>query len=259
MLSAAAAAASRASRALRPARRRRLSGSAQPLVELREYALHPEHAGAYLRATAAAADLRRTLLPLRLFATPDAGGALHVATHAYHYAGGHAERDARRAAAAASPAWAAYLDAARPCVQAQRASLFVEAPLVASCGGGLAAARAEAPAADCAFEMRRYKLVLGYETVPQFLALYGTGLPSKLAAPGTDEGTSLVTLMYTEVGRLNEVVEVWRHGNGTAGMERSRVAARGAKEWRDAVQQIAPLAVEFTTSILTPTAFSPIR
>eukprot|EP00536_Pseudo-nitzschia_multiseries_P009656 jgi/Psemu1/23852/gm1.23852_g len=42
---------------------------------------------------------------------------------------------------------------------------------------------------DCIFELRRYHLKLGYDTVPKFLDLYGAGLPSKLRAPGTDPRT----------------------------------------------------------------------
>ncbi|KAL3914643.1 MAG: hypothetical protein SGILL_006021, partial [Bacillariaceae sp.] len=40
-------------------------------------------------------------------------------------------------------------------------------------------------------EIRRYYLKLGYDTVPNFLSLYGDGLPSKLSAQGTDPETSL--------------------------------------------------------------------
>merc|ERR1712172_164832 len=83
------------------------------------------------------------------------------------------------------------------------------------------------------FEVRRYQLQLGYDTVPRFLSLYQEGLPSKLnEATGKDPTTSLITLLYSEVGPLNHVIEVWKHGNGTAAMERSRVAARQAQEWR---------------------------
>jgi hypothetical protein len=112
---------------------------------------------------------------------------------------------------------------------------------------------------DCILEIRRYKLILGYDTVPRFLSLYKAGLASKLNAQGTDPTTSLVTVMYSEVGRLNEVLEIWRHGAGARAMERSRVAARGAPEWRSAVAEIAGLAVDFTSTIHRPTSFSPLQ
>ena len=113
---------------------------------------------------------------------------------------------------------------------------------------------------DCILELRRYNLKLGYDTVPKFLELYGAGLPSKLEAPGTDPTTSLVTLLYSEVGRLNEVIEIWRHGNGVPAMEQSRAAARKAQEWRSAIASIADLAIEFRSTIHRPVlAFPPIK
>lgn len=107
------------------------------------------------------------------------------------------------------------------------------------------------------YEIRRYKLKLGYDTVPNMLSIYKSGLPSKLTAEGTDPTTSLVTLLYSEVGLLNEVIEIWRHGGGTEAMNRSRNAARGAHEWRKAVGGIADLATEFASAIHKPTSFSP--
>ena len=61
-----------------------------------------------------------------------------------------------------------------------------------------------------------------------------------------------------EVGQLNEVIEIWRHGS-TSAMERSRVASRSATEWRTSIAQIAELAMFFTSSIHKPLSFSPLR
>jgi hypothetical protein len=91
------------------------------------------------------------------------------------------------------------------------------------------------------------------------LRLYEAGLPSKLSAEGTDPTSELVTVLHTDVGPLNHVLEVWRHGAGTRAMNRSRGAARGAAEWRHAIAGIADLAVAFTTAIHKPAAFSPLR
>jgi hypothetical protein len=240
------------------------SSSGQPIVELREYVLRPEHAASYMQATAESAELRKSLVPLRFFSLPETGGQLHVATHAYYYEGGHAERDAKRNAMGANADWKAYISTCRPYADTQQSNIFVEAPLVKTMtqGGGvqgLASIPGELPGDNSILEIRRYKLKLGYDTVPKFLELYGAGLPSKLNAVGTDPTTSLVTLLYTEVGRLNEVIEIWRHGNGTQAMEQSRQAARGAQEWRQAIGSIADLALEFTSTIHKPTAFSPIK
>jgi hypothetical protein len=238
------------------------SAAAAPIVELREYVLRPEHSTSYMQATTDTADVRKSLAPLRFFSLPETGGQLHVATHAYYYEGGHAERDAKRAIMAANPDWKAYIQKCRPFADTQQSNIFVEAPLVSMAESGvqgLANIPGELPGDNSILEIRRYKLKLGYDTVPKFLDLYGAGLPSKLNAVGTDPTTSLVTLLYAEVGRLNEVIEIWRHGNGTQAMEQSRQAARGAQEWRQAIGSIADLALEFTSTIHKPTAFSPIK
>ena len=108
-------------------------------------------------------------------------------------------------------------------------------------------------------EIRRYNLKLRYDIVFKLLDLYGKGLQSKLNTKGTDPTTTLITLLYSEVGRLNEVIEVWRHGNGVAAMDKSRVAARQAKEWRTAIAKIAELAIDFSATIHKPLPFSPIK
>jgi len=218
----------------------------RPIVELREYALYPEHAAAYLQATNGSAELRRSLSPLRLFSLPETGGPLHTATHLYHYAGGHVERDETRRRMADNADWKTYVASIRPYAQTQSSTIWVEAPLVKEQQQhGLSEIPSNLPgdANNCILEFRRY----------------GAGLPSKLNAPGTDPTTSLVTVLSTEVGRLNEVMEIWRHGNGSTAMETSRHAARGAQEWRSAIASIADLAIEFTSTIHKPTKFSPIR
>lgn len=210
--------------------------------------------------TATTMPVRLSHTPCRLFSFPDTGGRLDVATHFYYYEGGHEMRNMALAGAASDPEWASYLATALPCVAAKHSSLFAEAPLVASTEGvcGLLGSPAAVDSGGgCIYEVRRYRLKLGYDTVPKFLNLYGAGLPSKLAAEGTDPSTSLTTVLYSEVGNLNEVIELWRHGGGTAAMERSRVAARTAPEWRDAIAQIAGLAKNFTSTIHRPAPFSP--
>lgn len=230
------------------------------LIELREYDLVPARSAEYMSLTATTMPVRLSHTPCRLFSFPDTGGRLDVATHFYYYEGGHEMRNMALAGAASDPEWASYLATASPCVAAKHSSLFAEAPLVASTEGvcGLLGSPAAVDSGGgCIYEVRRYRLKLGYDTVPKFLNLYGAGLPSKLAAEGTDPSTSLTTVLYSEVGNLNEVIELWRHGGGTAAMERSRVAARTAPEWRDAIAQIAGLAKNFTSTIHRPAPFSP--
>jgi hypothetical protein len=234
--------------------------SSIPIVELREYSLFPEYSSSFWEATERASDLRKEIYPLRLFSQPDSGGELNVATHAYYYAGGLTERDQVRRAVAHNEEWKVYTSGTGKCIQSMKSTIFAEAPLVKEANlPGLAAPLEAQPGENPILEFRRYYLKLGYDTVPQFLQLYGSGLPSKLNAEGNDPTTALVTVLYNEVGRLNEVIEIWRHGNGVAAMEQSRVAARKATEWRSAIANIADLAVEFRATIHKPASFSPIN
>jgi hypothetical protein len=231
-----------------------------PIVELREYLLFPEHSISYWEATERAAGLRQEIYPLRFFSQPESGGELNVATHAYYYAGGLTERDQVRRAVAQNEEWKSYIADTGKCLQSMKSTIFAEAPLVAEANlPGLGAPLESQPGDNPILELRRYYLKLGYDTVPKFMELYGSGLPSKLNAEGNDPTTALVTVLYNEVGRLNEVIEVWRHGNGVAAMEQSRVAARQATEWRSAIANIADLALEFRATIHKPAIFSPIN
>lgn len=247
--------------------------AASPIVELRQYHLHPEHAAAFLKATNEAADLRKSLVPLRFFSVAETGTRLNTVTHAYYYANGLPERDATRAAQGQHPDWQAYVANCQSHVAAQYSDIFVEASFLDGVAGlaqlpEQTATTTSSSSSNKTFpddnssailELRHYQLQLGYDTVPKFLELYKQGLPSKLQAPGTHPTTSLVTVLYSDVGRLNQVYEIWYHGAGTVAMETSRQAARQALPWRQAIAQIALLAQEFTTSIHKPTVFSPLR
>ena len=63
-------------------------------------------------------------------------------------------------------------------------------------------------------------------------------------------------MLASEIGQLNEVIEVWRHGNGSSAMEASRAASRAAGPWRAAIAEIAGLATSFRTTVYKPTSFS---
>ena len=240
---------------------------ARPIIELREYDLNPMYAHSYLHHTAAKADLRKKLSPLRLFVIPETGGKLNVATHLYHWRGGYRERNARKADMASSEEWREYIKKIQPALASQRSSLWMEAPFVYDMPGvvGLNMGRGESMlrmggkySNDAIYEVCRYKLKLGYDVIPIFLELYASGLPSKLEAEGSDPTSNLITLMYSTVGTLNEVCEVWRHGDGFDAMERSGSAAQNAKEWRESGSQISALTVEVTRTVLRPIAFSPL-
>lgn len=240
----------------------------RPIVELREYELSPIYANSYLQLTALSSALRKSLLPLRLFAVPETGGTLNIATHLYHWTDGYAERNAGDAKCRASEEWKDYIKKVQPALVRQQSTIFMECPIVGSLDGvvGLEMGRAERAfqmggrhSKDAVYEIYRYQLKLGFDVIPKFLELYEKGLPSKLAAKGTDPSTSLLTLLYSTVGMLNEIVEIWRHGGGFDAMERAGSAAHLAKEWRQSGQKISELTVGVTRTILRPLSFSPLR
>ena len=239
----------------------------RPIVEMREYDLNPMYAHSYLHHTAAKADLRKQLSPLRLFCLPETGGKLNVATHLYHWRGGYQERNARKTDMASNDEWKEYIKKVQPALASQRSSLWMEAPFVYEMPGvtGLDMGRGESMVRmggkysnNAIYEVCRYKLKLGYDIIPTFLDLYAHGLPSKLEAVGSDPTSNLITLMYSTVGTLNEVIEIWRHGGGFDAMERSGAAAQNAKEWRESGSKISELTVEVTRTVFRPIAFSPL-
>jgi len=248
---------------------RNSSHGAIPIIELREYSIFPASVISYTQVTTATSNLRKSLTPIKYFGFPETGDQLNVATHMYLYPGGYSDRNTHRKEMAGNKEWTDYVNRVRPFMASQKSSIFVEAPFVDKLVQmeefknkiyGLSAINESLFEidGDTVIEFRRYYLKLGYDTVPKFLSMYEKGLPSKLLAQGTHPSTSLVTLLYSEVGQLNEVIEVWRH-KGTEAMEKSRIAARSAMEWREAIASIAGLANTFTNTIQKPLAFSPLR
>ena len=170
--------------------------------------------------------------------------------------------------------------------------IYAEAPQFVLDAGNAKGGRWEGDGVDGpgVYEYRKYQLPLGYVTVPNFLEIYAEGVAEKvglrvtgiywlcqcpvflltylllrlasLAARASspqiqhqDPTTSLCTVMYTEVGKLNEVIEVWRH-SCVGGMESSRFMAREAPKWREAIGKMAEIAVTFENEIVNPVGFS---
>lgn len=234
----------------------------------------------YTNHTIESAPLRKNL-PLAFFGFPETGGIpLNTAVHLYHYPGGHDERSQQRAALAKKVEWKEYLGEVKACMMQQSSGIFVEAGLVNDFDEvkGLkhwvdndgSKGSSNTGGNKGIVELRKYQLKLGYDTVPNFLKLYSEALPSKLNAEGTHPTTELVTILVSDVGSLNTVYEVWKHGGEVSGedgtafcgmqaMEQSRQASRGAMEWRKGIAEIAELAMTFDTTILKPLAFSPLR
>jgi hypothetical protein len=224
------------------------------VVELRKYALRPSDAAAFLDLANSTGALRKQLLPLRLFAMPDTGGQLNTAFHFYYHHSLQQRDDAARATCA-NAQWIKFISDSRRCCDKQSSSMYSEASFVAQSYGGMAAEHIAPEEDDAAvYEVRRYQLVLGYDTVPKFIDYYSSGLDSKMDA-SVEAGSRFCSLLYTEVGNLNEVIELWRH-KGVAGMEQCRTLSRRSQAWKKAVGSIAPLALHFTNTLLKPVPFS---
>jgi len=240
-----------------------LAAKSTPIVELRSYQLYPDQTSKYMKHTTKSAHLRKSL-PLAFFGTPETGGTLNTALHLYHYAEGSAERNEKRKELAEKTEWQGYLSEVKACMMQQSSSIFVEAPIVddfveiKGLQYWVNSSNNDRSSSKGIIELRKYQLKLGYDTVPKFLKIYSSALPSKLNASGTHPDTELVTILVSDTGSLNQVYEVWKHGSETA-MEQSRQASRTAKEWRSGIAQIAELAQTFDTSIINPTEFSPLR
>ena len=241
-----------------------------PIVEFRQYQLHPSHTALYTEATYDSAPLRKTL-PLAFFGFPETGAIpLNTAVHLYHFEGGHKQRLEQRAALAKRDEWKDYLGKVKACMIQQSSGIFVEAGIVKDFEQvpGLAAicnddSISSNGSTKSIIEFRKYKLQLGYDTVHKFLDLYSEALPSKLNAEGTHPTTQLVTVLVSDICSLNAVYEVWKHGEdsvcGMEAQEQSRVASRTANEWRAGIAEIAKLtAVSFESTVLKPAVFSPL-
>jgi len=206
---------------------------------------------------------------LSFFGTPETGGRLNTALHLYNYRS-HSERLLKRSQLASNPDWHLYLEKVKCSMIQQSSEIYVEATSITRKFEEVRGLQHfididqenedDGEPSLGIVEMRKYELQLGYDTVPKFLDIYGA-LSSKLKT--TAPTTELATVLVNEVGRLNCVYEIWKHGGpgecGFNAMESSRKSAREASEWRSAIADIAELALTFNTTIMRPLEFSPIK
>ena len=210
-------------RLARPLFARFMSTSPAPgFFELRTDQVLPGQLDVYLQEQERVATARAAALPgwLGMWKT-ELGGPIHTVRHLYRWAD-YDERDQARSCAEAQ---SLPLLSLRQKLAASESVVMVEATAgLQACGlkGAVGfTSPAGTDAAAVAWELRTYQLQLGYETVPKFLELYTDGLKDKLAAD--DSGASqLATLLYSDCGSLNVVMELWRHES----LERSQVGKR---------------------------------
>lgn len=227
------------------------------LLELREYTLSPGGFKKFLAVSERDSHHRKRLLPFLGMFTCDTGGDLNKITHIYSYKD-FDERDCLRTAAAKDPDWVKYVDESRQYVVHQESKIMREATALYSTIGLLPAAEFQSPPSIPGnlpvYELRQYQLHPGYGSVPQLLKHFAHGLPSKLAS---DPGASmLVALAFTEVGTLNQVVELWRYASSQSCL-RARQAARSAPEWQQTIASVTPGVQFFTSTLMRPVTFSP--
>jgi len=242
LTAAAARAASSSSTALLPA--------PAALVELRSYIAKPEHQVELVEAFRAQASLRHRVQPAyRCFLAPETGGCTHEFLHLYFY-DDLAQRDSLRAKAAQDEEWRRHLAETRAYMQHQESMILKEVPHLYEALGLSSAAHYKPDASRGAgvYELRTYKLLPGYDSVPQLVDAFAQGFPAKLAARRQGE---LVMLAYSDIGLLNTFIELWRHDSMQASIE-AREASRGVAEWRTCVQRAAQLTSSFQTQILKP-------
>ena len=80
-----------------------------PVVELQEFQINPAHVWKYTQYAKSQSALRRQLLPLRLFALPEIGGTLNIASHFYYYEKGIEEQQSVRKQIFENRAWQQFL------------------------------------------------------------------------------------------------------------------------------------------------------
>ena len=123
-----------------------------------------------MRLTAEAVELRKSLLPFLGMFMCDTGGTLNRVVHFYHYRD-FSDRDAHRAAAAASSPWQdGYLASCRSCVERLESSIYVPAVGVMSAGRAVPIQAYQSPprqqqqqpgAPPQLYEMRQYQVGYG--------------------------------------------------------------------------------------------------
>jgi|TARA_B110000003_G_scaffold272508_1_gene308523 hypothetical protein len=234
------------------------------IYEVRTYDIEPSRLDEYLAMCADSANERKKVTNEGFvgFFVTELGGDAHEVTHVYRYDDYDARDDARNAMKR-SETWTAFLKASKPMVRRQKSEIFLEATKATASAGMEAndvlrrAREGNGGRADGVFEWRRYQLELGYNPIPKLVDALAKGLPSKLASDRDGRG-ELVWMGYSDVGKLNQFVELWRYDCYQDHIK-AREAARSADAWRAAINEIAPMVQMFDTQLMRPAAASPIK
>ncbi|QDZ18875.1 hypothetical protein HOP50_02g13800 [Chloropicon primus] len=226
------------------------------LLEWRTYKIKYEGMGEFMRLTEDAGPLRKALHPGWLgFFTADTGGCLTSVHHIYHYED-MVQRKEVRDKAGTNEDWKKYRVKIGPHVLEQESAIFKPAVKCMDAAGSSLVQDFEPEHEDgVMYELRKYQLHPGYDSVPRLLDSFAKGLPHKVAA---DSNSKLVFFGFIDVGMLNTVIEVWRYPSLQASIQ-ARESARKVKEWKECINSVTPSVQHFRTQALFPTTFSPLR
>ena len=182
-------------------------------------------------------------------------------THFYHYSDMN-QRDEVRLRLAGHQEWQEkYIDVARPYVAAQRSRIFLQAADAMQAGQAVPIQSFQKSGSNPPrsaekfppiYEMRTYQLHPGYGTAPKLREAFAQGLPHKVAADPTGE---LVFFGYSDIGTLNQIIELWRYPSAQACIQ-ARQASRTIQEWRTCIGSVTPMVQYFETQFLHPANFS---
>ena len=159
------------------------------IVEVRTYTAHPGSSSSYVELAAAAADTRRKHCKdgWKLFLSAETGsGSLSDFIHIYTY-DSLQHRQEVRAQMARDPQWQLFLEASRPCLSSQRSEIFCPA-VVPHIDRSYFPSSSSSSGGGGVFEIRRYQLRPGYDSVPKLVEAFSRGLPDKLNRCSADSG-----------------------------------------------------------------------
>ena len=209
-----------------------------------------------MKATNEAAALRKELHPSwKGFWTCDIGGCLNTVHHVYHWKD-MIERKEVRDNASSTAGWKEYRKTVGPYIESQESMIFKPAMACMEAAGSPMIQDFDPEAEEgVMYELRKYQLHPGYDSVPRLLDSFAKGLPHKVAA---DSNSKLVFFGFIDVGMLNTVIELWRYPSLAASIQ-ARESARKVPEWRQCIGAVTPSVQHFRTQALFPTPFSPLQ
>lgn len=233
------------------------------MIELRSYILRPDGMGEFCRLCEQKGHLRKRLLPLLGIFKVDTGAvvaenaSLNTMVHFYAYKN-HEERDRLRGVALQSPEWQQYIADSREYVASQESTIYMPA-LTSLYEPILPSSSAPDGPTDkndaSVYEFRQTQLIPGYGSVPKLLEAFERGLPQKMEA---DQDGKMVFLAFSDVGTLNNVIELWKYSSAQACID-ARQKSRRVDAWQKTISAIAPGVQSFMTAFLKPLSISPLR